>query len=340
MKSIYIVATPYHLLLACTIASYMDENEEKMLVVSPHFADEKKIVGPVERWDRNPFGNVEQLNPRTDYGTFNKIAASRKNIGKLRKIIGKEKFETFIFNIEQPEGQFVAYLNRRNGGRNYYGEDGIGSYIRRDIRDPMHLRLLKRLLYGGWFQRVVNHLEFDFDRAYLVRPEFAESEMELVKIPGEAFRKLNDDGLIPEMNREFGIDISGVDAILVLPHFEIGSKVDFEKVKDVYRRIIGKYEKAGKTVALKYHPREKTEWLDNNAKIIPKSAPSEIIFFNMKKGQQIIGDLTGALCTAKMINEGIRSVSIMRILGYENERFEKLFRKWGVEMPDSVEEIS
>jgi len=341
MDSLYIVSTPYHFLLACTIAAYSDRGEKKILVLGS-VREREKLIECLKEWKNNPFEEIICLEERTGYQGIRKVNAIRKNISLIKKIINR-KFHTFIFDPDAPDFQSAAVFNSRQGGINSYCEDGISSYIRSKVNEPFHRKIVKKIVYGLWFERHENHTDSPlFQDAYLVKPEMLpkkRDDLVLWKIMGEDFRKLKEDKLIDIIGKKFEIDIEDVDIVVMLPKpSKIRSVVDFELLKDTYKRLIRGLVKKGYKIAIKYHPQEEEYLGDVEVVRIPRSVASEIFFFKMDKNQKLVGDITTALYTIKMINSKIDSISLVYIAGYKDQYLIDNFKKWNVKMPKTLDE--
>ncbi|MFH0737382.1 MAG: polysialyltransferase family glycosyltransferase [Candidatus Micrarchaeota archaeon] len=353
-RSVYIIATPYHFLLCAGVASYVDKNPDKRLVIASHFKDTEKWVSALRGWKRNPFSDILVVGERRSGVAAEKVATMRANLASIGSTLKSPPgpFDAFVFNIEQPEGQLVAYECSKRKGACTYVEDGIGAYTRRDIRDPLHLLIVKKLLYGLWFERVSTQIEYQyFDKALVLRPDLVPKKpdnVELSAIPADIFERLDKDGLVNLIFKEYGEKpAQDCEAIVFLPFHIAAEQMGYERTVAAYSRIIDALIRKGIRTLVKYHPREdKGDFLSisgmKGIKTVHQAITSELLFLRWKKSGKriVIGDTTTALSSCKLMVPDAKSISIIDILGYDDKvGLGGLFSKWDVLRPKTMEEL-
>lgn len=352
-ESVYLVSTQYHFLLAAAIAAYIDRNGRKHLLVSSHFRDTGKLVKVLKAWGKNPFSSVEIVNEL--WGGKGPVARVREIRAGLR-VIGKflvahpAALDAYVFNIEQPEGQLLAYSNRRRGGRNTYVEDGIDAYMKRKFREHLAAKVVKRLLYGHWYRRVETQIEYPyFDRIMVLRPELIDAPpagASLVKIPNDVFLRLDRDGLIGAILSGYGVKNLECEAIVLAPNSKHAEVMGWGKTLGVYGRILDALARKRMMTVVKYHPREeKGDFLGAGRRkmaMVHPSVTSEMLFLRWKgrgRTRFAIGDTTTALCSCKLIVPDSTVLSVMEAIGYKGDAgLKKVFLKWGVLCPKTIGE--
>jgi len=349
----YIVSTPYNLLLAAAIAAYMDTAGLKELIVSSHFRDADRFVTALKRWKLNPFSKIMEVKERKDPDVLRKILTIRANLQEIKKLMGEHPAgNAFISNIEQPEGQMVAYENHVRGGKNTYVEEGVDSYTERKFNEPIYIKLAKKLLYGPWFLRVETQVEYPyFDRIMVLRPDLVPKRpqnAEIMKIPGDVFAKLKRDGLVSLILEQYGADAAlECEAMVLAPYSGQAEQMGYEKTIKIYQEIMRTLAGKGIKTLVKYHPRENKEDILGIAGMkwvatVHPSLTAELLFLNWKPGSKriVIGDLTTALCSSMLINPDVRAISIMHLVGFKDTiELETLFKKCGVVCPRTMEEL-
>jgi len=354
-KSVYIIATPYHFILAVGIAAYVDKAKEKRLIVSSHFQNADKLVDALKKWDLNPFSRIDVLAERGSSGVFGKISTIRANLKQLDGLLPGKKGEglnAFIFNIEQPEGQFVAYTNHEQGGKDIYVEDGVGAYTERRFDDPIHMKIAKKILYGTWFRRVDTQINYPFfDLIMVLRPELIPRKpenAELERIPNDIFSRLDKDGLVEKIYEQYGESTEfECETIILVPNSLAARLMGYEKIVKTYSQILDALEKNGTSTIVKYHPREtKGDYLNVGKRkgftIVHPSITSELLFLRWKSGKRmsVIGDTTTALCSCRIITPAATAISIVDIIGFEdNEGVRRIFDYFGVVRPESMDAL-
>ncbi len=348
--SIYIVATPYQAILATIIAAYIDKNQNKILVVSPHFKDYEKIFDAIAEWNKNPFSEIRILEDRSNYSTINKMRKIYQNLGMIKKIMhARNSVHGYIFSLGQAENMFLAHLIKKHGGRNTYVEDGSMVYCGRKLmKNPLHRKIIKRLIYGSWYLMGDSELDAKaVDDALLLHPELIldkPKNVELNKIPNEYFKSLEKDGFIRILLKKFDLDNMGqVDGIIVAPYFSGLERADTEKLIGLYSYVIDEFKKRNKMLVIKYHPRESNKdilRIENKGKTLPKALPLEVAFYNLKEDGIVIGDMSTALYTSKIIKPQATAISLMKLADIRVDELSRfLLACRGVVMPDSIEEL-
>jgi hypothetical protein len=353
--SAYIVSTPFNLILATAIAAYVDKSRDKWLLISPHFRDTEKLVDALEGWKGNPFAGIIIVNERWgSAGIVEKIAAIRKGLRGIMKFLDTLPpggLDAYIFNIEQPEGQLLAYANHIRNGKNTYVEEGIGAYTTRKLDDSFPMKLAKKLLYGQWYRRVDTLLDYPyFNEIMVLRPDLLEIKPKtgarVRKIPNDVFTRLDRDGLVGRMLAVYGVKTLECEVIVLAPNSKLAEAVGYARTLEAYGRILDALARKRIRTVVKYHPREeKGDFLGAGRRkmtMIHPSVTSEMLFLRWKgrNGTRFaIGDGTTALCTCKLIVPDSTALSIMEAIGYKGEKgLKKLFQKWGVLCPKTIEE--
>ncbi len=353
-ESVYLVSTQYHFLLAAAIAAYIDRNGRKHLLISSHFRDTERLVKVLKGWGKNPFSSVEIVNELWGgKGPVARIGAIRTGLGRIGKFLDAHQgaLDAYVFNIEQPEGQLLAYSNRRRGGRNVYVEDGIDAYMKRKFREHLAARVAKTLLYGHWYRRVETQIEYPyFDRIMVLRPELIDAPpagASLVKIPNDVFLHLDRDGLIGSILAGYGVKNLECEALVLAPNSKQAVQMGYARTVDAYGRILDALARRRIKTVVKYHPREeKGDFLGVKGRIgmttVNQSATSEMLFLHWtgRGGEKFaIGDTTTALCTCKLIAPGATAISIVEETGYAGKAdIRKVFMRWGVLCPKTIGE--
>lgn len=351
--SVYMVATQYHLLLAAAIAAYLDGSPDKKLLISSHFRGTEKLVRALEGWKGNPFSSIATVNERAGTaGAAGKIGAIRKGLHEIRKFLGALPpggFDAYVFNIEQPEGQLLAYSNHARGGKNIYVEDGIGAYTRREFDDPLPLKLAKKLLYGHWYRRVDTQPDYPyFDSVMVLRPDLLEGRpaggAQVHKIPENVFSRLDRDGLVGRILEAYGVRGLECEAIVLAPNSRQAEAMGWKRTLDAYGRVLDALAARKMKAVVKYHPREERgDFLGAEARGLPLAQPSvssELLFLRWKGKQRIaIGDATTALCSCKLVVPDSTVLSIMEAIGYAGDSgLKRVFLRWGVLCPKTLGE--
>jgi hypothetical protein len=334
MKSIYLISTPYHFIVACGIASYVDKSDEKILLISPHFDNPHKRIEILKNWAKNPFTEYKLLHTRTDRNLIGKLASIFMDMGDVRKRVDKTPMTAYIFNIEQPSGQLLAHLNHKAGGINICVEDGISIYLDKQTGDKLPKRILKKILYGHWFERCDNLLNCKLIDVFMAfKPELL-PEVYAIHIPPDIFSRLKQDGLVDVMSKEYGITSVDYEVIVLLPLSSQAKAMGYDKTFATYHSILLDLKAKHKNVAIKFHPRETEEYLDASGSYaeLPTNISVELAFLNWNAPKKVlIGDASTGLYTCKLICPDAEVISVIDLIGFEDvDNVGKVLDEWKI----------
>lgn len=183
MNSIYVIHTPYHLLITCGLAISYDCSNEKYLVIVPDFKDATVFYQSIIGWKDNPFTEVILLSGvyNVKFGnTIKTMKSNLKTINQLFRTKIKDYGSSYIFNDGRVEGQLIAYLNYTKNGSNFYVEDGSAAYncyVQPDIN--FYLKIIYKLIYGSWYEhvRILGMYKY-IDRIMVFRPDLIRKELQ------------------------------------------------------------------------------------------------------------------------------------------------------------------
>lgn len=349
-KKLFVAYTPYHIFLSCILARSCNNSCELILV--PDFPSSDKIISAILNWSNNPFKKIYVLRGKyAIQSNFVKIINIRKNLKIIKKQIrDKEAIETYVFNDANAEGQFIAFINHFNGGENTYVEDGASAYTNESLTALVGWKyILAKYLYGRWFKSLsVIGTSAYIDNVMVFNPDVVRNELQTKKII--AIYKhliLNfDEELRNEILCHFNINdnYASSECILLLPLSTIFKDSERINMISTYKKIIFHLMRRFKSIVCKYHPREVMgDYLslaDLNVKQIPHTIPVEIFFMIIKsQSVLIIGDISTALITAKMImGDKSRVISIKKLI-YDNNIDISVFEKMNIDIVDDIELI-
>lgn len=353
MSIFFVVHTPYHILLSCGIGS-LEANEKKYLIIIAEDIDQiSKYKLIISSWDKELFSEIYILNSISNMHLVNKLKINLLinlplNKLKMRFIFKKnaisKELKTYIFADTNVNAQYFAKICSENNGTVVYVEDGSAVY---NTHRAKPIKLMCKIVYGFWYTPLEIHGTSKYVNMLMVAyPEFLRPELKRlnnIQIPDKVYDFLNY-SLSPYLNEIFEINTGNLDYIIILPHFLFIKGKDEIGIINLYRIIIENLIVDHK-VGLKYHPREKTNYLnikpDLNLFLIPKSVPSEIIWMSSKKNQlkAVIGDISTALITSKKIMGcNTKVISIGKLMNLNKEYYIYL-EKFGIFIPDSFEEL-
>jgi hypothetical protein len=185
----------------------------------------------------------------------------------------------------------------------------------------------------------------------LVRPELSH----LSQIPIAADALLTDDmrRLAAEMVRLAGADTAAIprlEAIVTVSHSSVAAKMP--RYRDAIARLVVNLIENGRTVGVKYHPRQaEPDYLglarSDRVVLLPQGLPLEYLYLltapripaepGGSKLRFVIGDVSTTLLTARWLVPHSCCISLARPLGLLDASLEGLFTAVGVQLPESLE---
>lgn len=333
MKDLYLTYTPYHLILSILKAKRSKKNSELIIVRSYHNADkyaerirEKNIFSDVRvvrgledtQKTSYPFRALIKGEEDTRFPMYKKVIERIKSAqGYPRRI--------FAFNDTQPLSQYILWKNKQNGGSNVYIEDGSGAYVDKETAKKQKMKkYILKLYFGRWYQTMQTHGKSPYtDKIQVFHPHLVPPRDKPVEELGNLFDEADE-----EVREIMGSPDISADSLIIAP---LSGYLKRQRVYEEYIETVKDY--VGDSPAVKYHPREEDYFLSEIAQEeITDSLPAESIFLGMKESSPtIIGDISTALYTAKLILPESKVISIANRLGIESDIIELLDRT-GVEI--------
>ena len=364
MKSIYLTFTPYHILLSCAIAINSDNNTEKEIIIFKDFVNADKFAVLLHKWKSSPFDRVTVFEGTRDvtpykakYKSIIKLDSTlnvmKRNISAIKKYFKKNKTisKVFTFHDGRLESQIAEYLNHKRGGENIYIEDGTAVYTHYTFpRTPVYIIFFNKLYYGPWSQFIRFHGDYKYtDKIMVLQPDLVRKELKdkpIEKISREALLSLKEEGLTNLILDEYHFPLnSEIDILIILPHSEFlqGNNL-FEEYIDIIKKILQILEKENASIFVKYHPREKDYYLKfsaNKVEKIPQGLPLELLYLHLidNPPRIILGDISTALLTGKLILEETNVISILKILDVDYYKIADTFKKADIMIPRDTYEL-
>jgi hypothetical protein len=329
-KRIFVTYTPFHILTACGLASEIENDREKILIVFKDFPNSEIYYDAIMEWKGNPFKDVVVM----DAGTQSAQKTLRQRFGfsrgKLNMITifwrnnlkeDVDGYHVYSFNDDTVETQFLYWKNKKE--QNYYLEDGFSSYY----FDPhvknvvYHMKkILRKILFGFWVERPYPlGTSKKVSKVYSYYPANVIEQLktkEVVQLSPSIFDSVYQSGLIGILGRHFHIpEISdnGPMGIILFP-LTIHLESLHLELHSVMKNILAFFASRGENyndIYLKCHPREPESVKQALAsmfpqlKLIDNSVSAEILFLNMRNKIKnkilLVGPPSTAFVTARVI---------------------------------------
>jgi len=344
VADLFLAHTPYHVLLAIGAA-----RPGSTLVVVTDFASSDLLLDSVRDCSDSPFTHVRVIpggNGRTAVG---QVWRRARNAWQLRLTDLPAVDRVLVSNDYLPEDQ--ALLNRvasrwPNAVRCYL-EDGAAAYSGNGFGfgTEWWRTAFRKACFGPWY-RYVNVMGTHplLQRALLLFPEHARPELQ--RLPRDAYGadsfhqphvRTFIDHYWERWTRLYG-EVPEVETLLLVAHHELAMRLpDYAKA---FRGVCAKAAEKGQRVGVKYHPREtqpdplRLTELPGVA-VLPRALAAEFLFVRQgKRLRLLVGDITTALMSARLLAPDARVVSLAPMLGVKDKPLLNVFRALGIVVGD------
>ncbi|MCD6528171.1 hypothetical protein J7K44_00800 [bacterium] len=324
MTNVFVAFTPYHVLLSYVIAS--ENNEKNCLIVINDSANLKELVEAIKKEKNSPFSDFVFLPGM--YGKKNMMQRRliiRNNIKTLKRIINNIVIKrAYVCHDGRPESQLILSYAKHNNAPGIYIEDGSGAYGSLALRRRKIKILLGKIIYGRWWEDVkILGTSSYIDQIIAIFPEDIRPELrkkaKILGVNRERFLSLKNKSFVTSFLKKIGINkeyISDIDIIIIISHSEFARQ--YPRYKELIVETISQLKEKNiyKNIAVKYHPREKNDFLNlatfSDIKILPQAIPAEILFLIASNSLRlIIGDASTSLLTAKWLFPHIKVASFV-----------------------------
>jgi hypothetical protein len=325
MEETFLTATPYHILLAMSIA---DEQKESRLLVTKSTDSIIEFLDAVSNDKNFPFDKCSVYKGRNDKaqvpplkGIFlgredSYFRIHKENIEKFNKEENLEGHRTYIFHDILPIYQYIAYRNKSLGGFNIMIEEGLRMYRDYETERSFLKRILAKMFVGSWYKWENNLAKSGYiDQIKCFYPNLMpERNVDTEQLDKEIFSDITveERDNLPE------------DSTLVIAPISDSFKSQEEKEKfiDSLKKVSG-----GSKVVVKYHPKEENRYLCHlTDKELDRSRPLELTYVTSRNTpQEVVGSISTALYTAELYYEDVEVISLAGTLelGQRSKETEK-----------------
>lgn len=352
MARVFLVHTPYHLLLASSIA-LSDQGRDDVLFVYRDFDfdsfylkrsyrlfSEVIILGG--NLDRNNSSLVSKI-------LFQRVCA--RNIKLIRRLFErKDVTSVCVFNDQRVENQkAIQFCARSSTCEVSYAEDGSAVYSSASS-SPTFFDSAKQGL-----KRIIYNLDDSIHSSMLGSNKSIDkrivlfSELVRKELGNAPFEEIGTEDFVQAILFLFGQAIESVDpiedsAVIFLDLFDF-IYPQLHGYMNLLERIVAHYGALGKKVYMKYHPRESSLYADSLIKrwktihLINKEIPSEAVICRCRHDCAVIASISTSLLAASKISDRLLRISLMNLLDMEDKGLESAFSKLGVALPRKFEDL-
>lgn len=351
MNNIFLVHTPYHLMLSVGFAKQLVE-QDNFLIIFEDF--------DVSSVDINNFSHlfkkIEILQGNLtlkNINIFKKIYLYHINIKKLKKLIKKRDFDkAFTFNnnfiLDQKTFELV---NRKQRCKVIYIEDGSAAYNQSynecdNLKKQVKL-FIKKVIFNlknyGQGVSVLGSNNY-IDELFVLYPELIREELSEKKVKKITNKQFSDGVKLVYKNFFDQIEISRDSIIIFLDKYEFVKTIQ-KNYFYILEMIIEYSKEKSKNVYFKYHPREEKEFIKllkldyRNIFFIKKEIPSEVVGYSLLGNNIIISTISTSLLTInKIIEDKSFIISLIKLLNLETEII-NTYSKLNFSVPNNIDEL-
>jgi hypothetical protein len=301
---VFVCFTPYHMLLAYSIALKEGQGKNNYLFAVQEFAEGELLSG------NTPFKNIFSLPGTYTENALKKLLIRRKNASQIKAFVQDRDIQNvYVCNDARLESQTaLKYANAKG----IYIEDGLAAYVLFSPQSKVTFAAQSSVYVpvlgsSPWIKEM---------RATF--PEYVLPELQRIPVrpvTREDVEKLRSEEFFSTLKIPKDIDFC-----CVLPHSNSTYSIE---------PILQQAQDKGFRIAVKYHPRElQRDYLSvekrKDITVIPQHVPIEMVYLKAQDALKVVvGDVSTALLTAKLLLPDARVVSLSNNI--------PIFEKIGIE---------
>ena len=314
--NLIVVSTFYHLLLACLVARDPRFPGKSLLVID---AEREQMAVLCDLLTNAPDRLFDEVRVMPEV-SGSKLARERihgKWLARLDDTIQPERI--IIFTDLRPDNQMLCRRAAARGAATFCGEDGGAAYSSGSWAVPWRRHLKRMLCFGLWLENRAAAGSSRHVQTFLaLYPELVRPELK-VKARWELNRSLVPDLLSLSWIRRFLEHFQLTPNALACDelHVPTSSRATgaTEELRNLLRQEIRTARANGLDCVVKYHPRERSDFLEAEAmgaRLLPTAIPVELIYLaSAKRLRRVIGDTGTTLLTARWLVPEAKALSIL-----------------------------
>lgn len=334
--NLIVAATFYHVILACLIARDARFPGPSLLVVDARRDEIAALYEPLATEADSPFAAVKVM-PELANG---KAARERAHGSWLAQLDAAERPErVFVFTDLTPHIQLLCRRAERRGARTFCAEDGGSAYSSRSWAAPWR-RHVKRLLdFGPWIQNVAASGSSRHVQVYLamhpelVRPELRAKrvwplrEAELPELLGSRW--------LERFLAHYGVSRESLVCDELYTPGNSRTLAAGERLHARMREEIRAAREAGRDCVVKYHPRERDDFLQVatlGARTLPPAIPAELVYLAAgARLARVVGIGGTTLLSARWLAPHAQAVSMLDLADTQDPWYARTLDRLGVQ---------
>ena len=314
--NLIVVSTFYHLLLACLVARDPRFPGKSLLVIDAEREQMAVLCDLLTNASDRLFDEVKVM-PEV---SGSKLARERMHGKWLTRLDDATQPErVVIFTDLRPDNQLLCRRATRRGAATCCGEDGGAAYSSGSWAVPWRRHLKRMLCFGPWLEnRAAAGSSRSVQTFLALYPDLLRPEL-LAKPRWELNRSLMPDLLSLSWIRQFlehfqlAPDALACDELYVPTSSRATGAT--EELCNLLRQEIHATRTKGLDCVVKYHPRERSDFLEAEAlgaRLLPASIPVELIYLaSARRLRRVIGDTGTTLLTARWLVPEAEALSVL-----------------------------
>ena len=351
MKNLFIVHTPYHLILATGIQC-KDKSCESDIIIYKDFDLSNTNLESLACIFKNIY-----IYDKEDYKKFNipvvkSIIMFKSKIENIKKLLGNKRYDKiFVFNEAFVETQYIINKNKiSDDSKVIYVEDGANAYMSLGFKEKESQLIvkIKSLITGIKYEDISfecgTHSKIKQRMVtwpQILKKELVEDGKEIIEIESEIIHN----GLTV-LYKKFidNIDEKEDKILILLEHkefFDMYKEADLKLYIDTIQLILSNLESAN--VYVKYHPRDESDYLNDifknfkNITFMNKNVPAEA--YCLSEQSYVISVFSTTLLTVAKLISPKNAISISDIMNMELNTLRENFVKLGITIPADKEDL-
>ncbi|MPZ44800.1 MAG: hypothetical protein GEV05_15640 [Betaproteobacteria bacterium] len=319
-SNLIVASTCYHVILACLIARDARFAGPSLLVVNARREQMAALCEPLAQAADSPFAATMPL-PEVD----GRKPARERALGRwLAQLDDRVRVErVFVFTDLTPELQLLCRRARARGALTFCAEDGGAAYSSQSAAAPWRLHWQRVVRFGPWIQNVTasgssRHVQTCLAlHATLVRPELQRKPV--WSLQPTALPDLLASSWIGRFLAHYGVSHDALVCDELYAPARTRTAQARERLRGGLREEIRAARQAGRDCIVKYHPREREDFLGAaalGARLLPAAIPAELVYLaSGARLSRVIGDAGTTLLTARWLVPHAHAFSALELAG-------------------------
>ncbi|MBX9181098.1 hypothetical protein HCG68_08930 [Paeniclostridium sordellii] len=352
MKNLFVAHTPYHIILALGLSKVNNLINSDILIYKDFDIDNidldiyKSVFEKVYIYDRK--------NKKLEHKSkLEIITGLKKCIRSIGKLVNNEKYNNiYIFNDSVIETQYLLNNNiDKDHGKIIYVEDGSNAYLElKKSKSSKIKNLIKSLLYGFKYEEIGNSFGTysKIKNRIVLWPDILRDDLKFDnKECKEIKKEILEEGL-KFYSKSINYSIKQEEGVLILlehiDFFKITENANLDKYIKSIEMIINKAKEQNINIIIKYHPRDTSKYIDeitnlySDIYIAPNNIPAEL--YCMGKNMISVAIFSTSLFTNAKLTYFNNVISLLNIVGMEENQLVHKLEKIGIAVPKSIDELN